>query len=65
MTMAPAFTLRHSQDPSIIKVHMKQMGLASIGVLVLPWDSPDSNDKNGKPTDDLIPTILVNIYKYI
>lgn len=40
------------------------MGPASIGALALTWDSPDSNDKNGKPTDDLIPIILVNKYKY-
>ena len=64
MTLAPAFTLRHSQDPSLIEAHMKQMASASIGVLGLSWYSPDSNGKNGKPTDDLILTVLVNKYKY-
>lgn len=58
MTLAPDFTLKHSQDPSIIEAHMKQMCSASTGVLALCWDSPKSNDKNGKHTDDLAPTIL-------
>lgn len=62
MTLAPAFTLRCSQDPSIIEAHMKQMCSSLIGVLALSWDSPNSNN-NSKPTDDLVPNIPINIYK--
>lgn len=35
MTLAPAFTLRCSQDPSVIEAHMKQLCSALIGILAL------------------------------
>lgn len=43
-----------SQDPSAIETHMKQMHSASTGILALSWYPPDSNDKNGKLTDDVL-----------
>ncbi|XP_059886203.1 glycoprotein endo-alpha-1,2-mannosidase isoform X3 [Delphinus delphis] len=43
---------------------MKQMYSASIGVLALSWYPPDSNDENGEPTDNLVPTILDKAHKY-
>lgn len=54
-----------SQDPSVIETHMKQMHSASTGVLTLSWYPPDSNDENGKPTNELVPTILNKAHKNI
>ncbi|XP_060023890.1 glycoprotein endo-alpha-1,2-mannosidase isoform X6 [Lagenorhynchus albirostris] len=53
-----------SRDPYVIETHMKQMYSASIGVLALSWYPPDSNDENGEPTDNLVPTILDKAHKY-
>jgi hypothetical protein len=35
-----------------------------LGVLILSWYPPDSNDENGDPTDYLVPTILDKAHKY-
>ncbi|XP_040839723.1 glycoprotein endo-alpha-1,2-mannosidase [Ochotona curzoniae] len=53
-----------SRDPSVIETHMRQMRSASIGVLALSWYPPDTNDANGQPADDLVPTILDKAQKY-
>lgn len=55
----------HRIDPSVIETHMKQMHSASTGVLTLSWYPPDSNDENGKPTNELVPTILDKAHKNI
>ncbi|KAK9411427.1 glycoprotein endo-alpha-C2-mannosidase [Crotalus adamanteus] len=43
---------------------MKQMRLASIGVLALSWYPPVMADENGEPTDGLVPIILDIAHKY-
>ncbi|KAM9317284.1 glycoprotein endo-alpha-1,2-mannosidase [Gastrophryne carolinensis] len=53
-----------SRDISALENHMKQMRLASIGVLSLSWYPPNMSDDSGVPTDDLVPNVLNAAHKY-
>ena len=47
-----------SKDHRIIKMHMKMLRQAGVGVLAVSWFPPDQHDGEGKPLDELIPLLL-------
>jgi len=47
-----------SRNPHIIDQHMRQIRTAGIGVLAVSWYPPGQADDNGRPSDDLMSTLM-------
>uniref|UniRef100_UPI00358E82E1 glycoprotein endo-alpha-1,2-mannosidase-like protein n=1 Tax=Myxine glutinosa TaxID=7769 RepID=UPI00358E82E1 len=47
-----------SRDPQVLDSHMHQIRQACAGVLVISWYPLGMADDHGRPTDDLVPTIM-------
>ncbi|XP_027857309.1 glycoprotein endo-alpha-1,2-mannosidase [Xiphophorus couchianus] len=53
-----------SRDPSVLEAHMQQLRTAAIGVIAISWYPPSTNDDNGEPIDEIIPSLLEVAHKY-